>query len=119
MMLASLAVTQGEFAYLYYPTARESFPPYDLSPELLWFVMFGQSDLGVRRLLAKRGGQPLNVVRYTCPATPVVEGENQVWRGCVIYRRNLAGAEVQEQFFAQILERGGRFKFLSFANALD
>ena len=47
------------------------------------------------------------------------EGENTVYGPCVVRWRGKAGDTVAVRLFGQIVERGGRFKFLSYANKLD
>jgi hypothetical protein len=56
--LRRLALNRDEFAYLYYPTAPQGLPPYDVAPDLLWFMLGNGSDKGIGRALASRGGQP-------------------------------------------------------------
>ena len=46
--IARMAVSRAEFAYLYYPTAVEGMPPYDLEPGLMWFTLYERSDEGAR-----------------------------------------------------------------------
>ncbi len=106
--LAALAINRAEFAYLYYPTNPEAEPPYDLSPDLMWFLMQEGSRKGLLRALEHRGGRPLGSVDLTCNDPPSHQGENTVW-SCLVH---------QERLFGPILERGGRFKFVSLANKL-
>ena len=46
--IARMAVSRAEFAYLYYPTAVEGKPPYDLEPGLMWFTLYERSNEGAR-----------------------------------------------------------------------
>ena len=114
--LAALAVTPAEFGYLYYPTTPQSLPPYDLSPSLFWFTLQGNSRNGLLRALEHRGGQPTRYVDHGC--TPRSEGENTIWGYCTVRYVAATGDTVAESLFGLILERGGAFKFLSFANKL-
>jgi hypothetical protein len=114
----ALTLTQAEFGWLYYPTTPQGLPPYDVSPSLLWFLTRGGSDKGLRRLLDERGGRPLGYVGYRCDPTSSREGENTVWGPCVVRRLEAAGDTVEERLFGLILERAGRFKFVSLANKL-
>jgi hypothetical protein len=113
--LRRMHLTRAEFAYLYYPSAPVSRPPYDLSPGLFWFQLDGNSNRGIARALAERGGRPLGYAGVDC-ATPVTEGENRVHARCVIHHTGAGGRD--EMLFGSILERGGRFKFISYANKL-
>jgi hypothetical protein len=116
--LAALVMTRPEYAWLYYPTNPQALPPYDLSPSLLWFMIEQRSQQGLGHALGERGGQPLHVVGYGCDARPSEEGENRVWAPCMVRRLQAPGDTVTERLFGPILERGGRFKFVSLANKL-
>ena len=117
--IAGLAVSRSEFAYLYYPTASEGLPPYDLTPGLMWFMLFERSNQGVRNLLQRYGGTKAEVLDHQCGTGHRREGENRVYGPCVVRWRSAAGDTVAARLFGRILERDGRFKFLSYANRLD
>jgi hypothetical protein len=116
--LAALAITRSEFAYLYYPTVPEARPPYELAPGLFWFMIEGNSTRGLRTALAERGGAPLQYVGYRCTGEPRHQGENTIWPLCVVRRLQAPGDTVEERLFGPILQRGGRFKLVTFANKL-
>ena len=117
--LTRMAITRDEFAWLYYPTAQQGLPPYDLSPSLMWFVLEGGSSKGRSRLLQERGGKPLHVVGYSCDPKSNREGENTVWGPCTIKRLQAPGDTVEERLFGLIVERGGEWKFLSYKGRYD
>jgi hypothetical protein len=116
--LGELVMTPAEFAYLYYPTTRFSSPPYTMSPALVWFQLENYGSKGLNRALARYGGRPLRAVDHTCPDPPQQEGENLIRHGCTIRRIDEAGDTVGTSLFGAILERDGRFKFISYANRL-
>lgn len=116
--LAALAITRAEFAYFYYPTNPEAHPPYDLGPGLMWFMLEQSSRKGQLHALQDRGGRPLGYLGHRCDATPSRQGRNTVWGPCVVRHRQSGSAEIEERLFALILERDGRFKFVSMANKL-
>jgi hypothetical protein len=116
--IVALAITRPEFAYLYYPTAARGLPPYDLEPGLMWFMLFEQSNRGIRRALQAYGGTPGRLVDYDCGAAALQEGENRIYGPCVVRWRAASGDTVSVRLIGQILERGGRFKVLSYANRL-
>ena len=117
--IADLAITRSEFAYLYYPTASQGLPPYDLEPGLLWFMLFEQSNQGIGRVLQLYGGTPVPLVDYDCGAGHRQEGKNVVYGPCVVRWRAKGGDTVSARLFNQIVERDGRFKILSYGNKLD
>jgi hypothetical protein len=116
--LRALALQVDEFAWLYYPTTRFSKPPYELPPELMWFQIQGQSAQGASRLLAQRAGMPLRYLGHACDSVRT-EGENHLYGHCAVRHVTAAGDTVAERLFGLILERGGRFKYVTYANELD
>jgi hypothetical protein len=117
--VAAMAITRPEFAYLYYPTAAEGRPPYDLEPGLMWFMLYERSNQGGRKALELLGGSGVTLVDYDCGTGQVREGENTISGPCVVRWRTRAGDTASGRLFGKILERGGRAKFLSYANGLD
>ena len=117
LALEEIAVSRAEYAWLYYPSSIVSRPPYELPPELAWFQLQGENRIGALRALRDLGGRPLEYRGYECLPEPTVEGENRVWAGCVMtVRRNGEPGPAPIKLFGSILERGGRFAILSFAN---
>jgi hypothetical protein len=116
--LRSLLLSKAEFAYLYYPTSAQGLPPYDLSPGLMWFLLEGRSEKGIRHALEQFGGRPLRMASYSCAGTPAIEGANRLWGPCEVRRIQAAGDTVADRLFGLMVERGGRWKFLSYANKL-
>jgi hypothetical protein len=116
--VARLAISRAEFAYLYYPTAVESKPPYDLDPSLMWFTLYERSNEGARKALSRYGGHPMPLIGYDCGVEQHQEGENTIYGPCTVRWRNEAGDTVSVRLISKILERNGRFKFLSYANRL-
>ncbi len=116
--LNRLVLDRAEFAWLYYPTNPEALPPYDLDPELMWFLLDGRSRQGLAHLLEERSGRALGYVGHTCEGSARRQGENTVWGPCLVWRRQAAGDTLVERVFGAVVERGGRFKFVSYANSL-
>lgn len=116
--LVAMHLSRAEFAWLYYPTNPQSRPPYDLSPDLMWFLEHGNSDKGVRRLLDKRAGMPLGVLSYRCDPVTSQQGANTVIGPCLVRRVTADRDTIEEPLFGLILERDGRYKFTSYANKL-
>jgi hypothetical protein len=114
--LRDLALTRAEFAWLYYPSLPEAAPPYELDPRLMWFMIETTSGRGLRTLLEERGGRPLGFVDHECEGQRRF-GPNTVWGPCTI-RRLQAGDTTAEVLFGPVVEHGGRFKFVSYANRL-
>ncbi len=113
-----MALSKPEFAYLYYPTTQYTKPPYELSPALVWYRTESYSSRGLNRALQRYGGQPLGYAGHACEDEPMIQGENRIWHGCVVYSRPSGSDTTTLSLFGPILERDGRFKLLSFANGL-
>lgn len=116
--LQTMVLTQQEFAWIYYPTNPQGLPPYDLSPDLRWFMLVENSRKGLAHALEERGGRRPGFAGYSCDPRPSREGANTVWGPCAIRRVQAPGDTTAERLFGLIIERGGRFKFVSFANRL-
>jgi hypothetical protein len=116
--LVPLLLDRSEFGWLYYPHTMYTAPPYELSPALLWFQMQNLTDSGISRLFRRASGGPLHVAGYRCEDTPAKQGANTVWSACTVTLHPPGGESVDMQLFGSILERGGTYKFVSFANDL-
>jgi hypothetical protein len=108
-------MNRGEFAYFFYPESEFTRPPRELPADFVWFYMQQDSEKGIGRALARHGGEPLGYTGYACAPQPRVMGRNRLWEGCVL-RRVVDGQTVEERWFGSIVERDGRFKFVSFVN---
>jgi hypothetical protein len=115
--LRRLALDRDEFAFLYYPTAPQGLPPYDLEPGLLWFTLESGSHKGLARALESRGGRALGFEGYGCDSIASRQGENTVWGPCTVRSRR-KGVVMEERLFGLIVERKGRFKFVDYGNRL-
>ncbi len=113
--LRKLAVDAAEFGSLVYLDSRYARPPYFLKPQTAWFQMSANSDHDASVLLRNYGGRPFRIASVTCADTVISEGRNRLWDGC---RVRFTGDTTSAQLFGVILERQGRFKFLSLANKL-
>jgi len=117
--LRSLTLTRSEFAYLYYPTTPQGLPPYDLAPDLMWFMLVEHGTKGGSHALQERGGHELRLLGHRCEGNPSREGENTLWGPCLVLRLGERDDTIAERLFGLIMERGGRFKFVNYANNLD
>jgi len=116
--LRALTMTRAEYAWIYYPTNPQGLPPYDLSPDLMWFMLAENSQKGLAHALEERGGRPLGYLGHSCDPRPSREGANTVWGPCPVRRVQAPGDTTVERLFGLIVERGGRYKFVGFANRL-
>ncbi|HEX2202521.1 MAG TPA: hypothetical protein VHG91_04465 [Longimicrobium sp.] len=111
--IRSVVMSRAEFAYLYYPTS----PVAKMRPDLAWFLSQQNSEKGIVRLLRRAGGTGMRYVRHACEPTPRQEGENRVWEKCLVTFTQ--GADTTTiRMFGSVIERGGAFKLVSYANDL-
>jgi hypothetical protein len=116
---AALAITRDEFAWLYFPYTMYVAPPYELSPGLVWMQIQHASSEGLRKLLGVHGGKELYDTGVRCNEERVtMAGAGQFWDDCQVLGRLPSGEDVEEKLFGSILEVGGRYKFVSFANGM-
>ena len=113
---APMLLSRAEFAWLYYDTHPLSRPPYDLSPALMWFQQVGNSAKGLREVLEKRGGRTLGFMSFRCDP-PIAYGDNRFHGNCVVEREE-GGRRLRERLFGALVERDGRWKFVSYSARL-
>lgn len=115
---APLVLTRPEFAYLYYPHTVFTRPPYRQSPALVWFQMESNTDRTLTRIFRRLAGAPLHARGYTCEEEPLLEGPNRVWKECRLHLTPPGAEPFEARLFGSIVERGGVFKFVSYASDL-
>jgi hypothetical protein len=114
--LQAMAVNAREFIDLVYPSSPYTAPPYRQAPGFVWTQIQLPSGSGLRRLLERVGGSPLRIDALRCPATPERQGANRLHTECVVRFAIGAATPREGRLFGTILERDGRFKFVSYAN---
>jgi hypothetical protein len=114
LALNRLLISRGEYAWLVYPESELTRPPYRQKPALAWFMMQNATDRGISRVLTRHGGKPLGYAGFVCESEAVVQGANRIWRQCRM-RFTENGVEVERKLFGGVLERGGTYKFLTYA----
>lgn len=116
--IRAMVLDAAEFIDLYYPTSVHSQPPYKQSPEITWFLLQQNSEKGIKRALERYGGVAPHFEGYTCNSEPKVEQANRFWEQCTVRWAPVPGAPSPMRIFGTIIERDGRFKFVSYANDL-
>jgi hypothetical protein len=109
--LRKMLLTAREFADLVYPESPYTHPPYRQSPALVWNQIRNPSSSGLTRLLRRIGGTRLEYVNHSCDH-PERQGRNVIWADCTV---RLADT-TPKRLFGSIIERDGRFKFVSYTN---
>lgn len=116
--LNAMVLNRQEFAYLYYPDAPMSKPPYEAPPELLWGQILASSDKGARQLVNRLGGSTITISTLHCPTPPDTVGKNLVHSRCEVRFSTPGNPPLEGNLFGSVIERDGRFKFMSLANRI-
>jgi hypothetical protein len=114
--LEKLVLSKAEYGFLYFPYSVYSRKPYELPPDVAWLLNEQNSQKGEIRILRRLGGRDLKFGGYTCGGS-ASEQENVFWRDCqVTYIDPTSARPVTRNLFGAIIQRGDRYKFLSYAN---
>lgn len=112
--LQRLLLTPAEFAWLYYPHTVYTHPPYRQAPGMVWLLTSQNTHKGMSRLLERYGGRRLEGTGYRCGRTEP-QDLNVLHLDCGVL---LPGDTTPRALFGSVIERNGRFKFVSYANGL-
>jgi hypothetical protein len=115
--LADLTISRAEFAWLVYPDSPLSAPPYQQAIDIVWLRHAAASSSGLSRLLSRIGSRPLELESWRCSDQPTIEGSNRIWSDCVVTFSAAGAQPTTLGLISSIIERHGRFKILSYANA--
>lgn len=115
--LVELAMSRGEFTYLYYDASPLSRHPTRLDPAVAWFIIEQNGAKGITRVLRRFGGRTIEYRGHDCPEPPrsLGTGGDRVWEHCTV-RYVEDGVEMTGAWFGGILESRGTFKFVSYSN---
>lgn len=109
-------VTAREFIDFIYPESPYTEPPFRQAPGLVWTLIQEPSKSGLRRLLNNLGGKPLSITSVSCRQPPETQGRNRLWNGCTVRYTSGSDAPRDGRLFGGIIERDGRYKFMSLSN---
>jgi hypothetical protein len=115
--LAQLVLSRAEFAWLYYPAHIYARPPYELDPLTSWMLQQGNGDKGFSRVLREYGGQRLAYVTHGCKPAATLAPPAREWNQCEVGLK-VGDYETVKRMFGSIVEIGGQYKFVSYANDL-
>jgi hypothetical protein len=112
--LRRMHLSRAEFAYLYYEHTPVSKPPYDLPPGLMWLQIERGTEVGLGSTLRDLRGTRARFQGVRCGA-PRPQGPNTLHPGCAVRYAGPDGEVRERVLFGPVLERGGHFKFVSYA----
>ena len=110
-----MVLGRAEYAYLYFPSLQRMNPGVNLQPEVMWLLHGQESLKGITRVMRRLGAGQARFGAYACEEAPQVEGGNRYWHRCAV-DVTADGETARMQLFGSIVERGGRFKIVSYAN---
>lgn len=116
--IGRLMISAAEFLDLFYPDSPYARPPFRQNPAFVWFQIGQNSEKGIGRAVQRYGGRPANFSGYDCDPEPEIQGTNRLWNGCRVHWKPTADAAGTLRLFGTIIEREGRYKFVSYANDL-
>lgn len=111
-----LAMDRAEFAWLVYPYDPQFEPPYELPPGIAWMQLQAANRKGALRALRELGGRELDYRGYSCDGEKTDAGGNRFWTGCRVTIAPARQEPVAIRLFGNVVERGGRFEFVTLAN---
>jgi hypothetical protein len=114
--LRAMALSPREFADLVYPESPYTNPPYRQSVALVWNQIQNPSASGLTRLVRRLGEQPLRYLDHRCDPNPDRQGHNLIWTNCIVRLSSPDGDTTTHRLFGSIIQRGGRFKIVSYRN---
>jgi len=113
--LQALTLTRAEYAWLYYPTAKQGLPPYDLAPALYWFTIDSRNHRALSQLL-EGATTKRRLASADCGTASTPEGANQVWGPCIFTLTPPSGPAVKVRYLSLVVEREGTWKVLQFSD---
>ena len=116
--VVAMTLTRAEFGWLYYPELAAASPTPALDPRLMWTLLRLESEKGLNRLFQRLGGVDVGFEGYRCEALPRTEGRNRLWEDCEVRLGSPPEDLAATRLFGTIIERDGRYKFVSFKTDL-
>ena len=114
--LRKMLLNAREFAWLVYPESPYTHPPYTQAPALVWNQIENPAASGLSRLISRLGGKALQYQDYECAPRPDHQGKNAIWTKCTLRLGEPGESIRRRRLFGSIIERDGRFKFVSYVN---
>jgi hypothetical protein len=91
-------------------------PATRMQPEVMWMLHAQESEKGITRVMRRLGGGQARFGGYACEAAPQAEGPNRYWHACTVETIAPDGEKATLKLFGSLVERGGRWKIVSYAN---
>ncbi len=115
LALTPIVVSKPEFAYLYFPESAE--PGNGMQPHVSWLLLSNNSGRGLARAMQLAAGADSTLQGTTCVDRKLEAGASTIVGPCAIIRMKNAQPDTV-WITSHVIERGGVFKLMSFANEL-
>ncbi len=115
LALTPIVLSKPEFAYLYFPESDE--PGNGMQPHISWLLLSNNSGRGLSRALATAAKSDSTLRGTTCSDRKLRAGVSTIIGPCAIIRMKDALPDTV-WITAHVIERGGVYKLMSFANEL-
>lgn len=112
----AMVLDRAEYGWIYFPSLQRMNPATNMQPEVMWMLHAQESQKGITRVLRRLGGGQARFGGYACEAAPSVEGPNRYWHACTVETKAADGEKAGLKLFGSLIERGGRWKIVSYAN---
>jgi hypothetical protein len=112
--LYRLLVSKQEYTGELWPAFPASDPKFNFTPEFAWSNLYKKCVIGIEKRTARHGGKNLSFsgIRFDRP-TEAYNGF-RLHRGTVLTVRNPDGKEGELKFLGSVVEKGGRYRLLSY-----
>lgn len=113
----AMVLDRAEYGWIYFPSLQRMNPATRMQPEVMWMLHQQESEKGITRVLRRLGGGQARFGAYTCEAAPQVEQGNRYFHACTVETIARDGEKAPLKLFGSMIERGGRWKIVSYANS--
>ena len=114
--IRGMVLSRAEYGWIYFPSLQRMNPGTNLQPEVMWMLHTQESQKGITRVLRRLGGGQARFGAYACEDAPQVEEANRYFHQCTIQTIAPDGEKAPLKLFGSIIERGGRWKIVSYGN---
>ena len=112
--LRAVALSDEEFRAVVWPELPAARPERNLPLAYVWNDLRMKSEIALRRTMASRAGQPLELVRVRFPGGTTQYRTYLVHRHAVLTVRGADGVREDVRLFGSVFEQNGRFKVFSY-----
>lgn len=112
----AMVLNRAEYAWIYFPSLQRMNPAANMQPEVMWMLHAQESEKGITRVMRRLGGGQARFGGHACEAAPQVEDVNRYWHACTVETVAQDGEKAALKLFGSLVERGGRWKIVSYAN---